>query len=128
MRRQRPGALSGNGLAPGARGEAIAARYLEREGYRVLERNFRTRRGEIDIVAQSEGRLVFVEVKSWRVLGAAELGRSVGPRKQSRIRAASRAYLMLHPELEGRQVGYDVVFLSSEGGRLQHYQNAFDGV
>jgi len=112
----------------GARGEELAARYLENRGYRVLDRNFRTRRGEIDIVAQAGDRVVFVEVKHWKVLGVEALEQSLGGRKQSRIRAASRAYLMRHPELEACRIGYDVVFLGAEGSRLRHYRNAFDGV
>ena len=112
----------------GARGEELAARYLESEGYRVLDRNFRTRRGEIDIVAQAGDRVVFVEVKHWKVLGVEALEQSVGARKQSRIRAASRAYLMRHPELEARRISYDVVFLGADGTRPRHYRNAFDGV
>jgi|SRR3989344_4508978 len=48
----------------GAVGEQVASRYLERKGYKVLDRNYRKKWGEIDIVAEKEGRIFFVEVKS----------------------------------------------------------------
>ena len=47
----------------GARGEALAADYLEKNGYRILDRNYRCRMGEIDLVARKENTLAFVEVK-----------------------------------------------------------------
>jgi len=49
----------------GAEGEALAAGYLEKEGWTVLSRNWRTRRGEIDIIALEADTLVFIEVKTW---------------------------------------------------------------
>jgi putative endonuclease len=112
----------------GTTGEERAARYLESLGYRVLERNFRTRRGEIDIVAQNRERVVFVEVKNWSSFGPEQLERSIDFRKRGRIRTASRTYLMRHPELRDRRVGYDVILCSPAAGSPTHYENAFDGV
>lgn len=48
----------------GAEGEAVAANYLEQNGYRILTRNFRTRSGEIDIIAENNKTIIFVEVKT----------------------------------------------------------------
>ena len=112
----------------GREGEERAARYLREAGYEVLERNFRTRRGEIDIVARNAERVVFVEVKSWNSVGVEHLGQAIDHRKRERIRGASRTYLMRHPELQERRVGYDVIFFPGDGRRPLHYENAFNGV
>jgi putative endonuclease len=112
----------------GRAGEERAARFLESLGYQILQRNFRTRRGEIDIVAQNGDRVAFVEVKSWNRFGPDQLGRSIDARKRGRIRSTSRAYLLRHPELQERRVGYDVILCSPGADAPRHYENAFDGV
>lgn len=78
-------------------GEDIAAAHLAQHGYAIIARNFRTRLGEIDLIAQSEHCLVFVEVKLRKVgarVGGAE---SVTPAKQAKLRLAAEAYLQQHP-------------------------------
>lgn len=78
----------------GDRGESIIAAYLRRQGYKVLETQFRTRRGEIDIIARSpEGILCFVEVKTRKDAEFAKAREFVTPAKQRRIRAAAQFYL-----------------------------------
>jgi putative endonuclease len=77
----------------GARAEALAADYLTRQGLAIGARNFRTRFGEIDLIARDGRTLVFVEVRmrrSGRFGGAAE---SITARKRDRIVAAARGYL-----------------------------------
>ena len=79
--------------AAGGEAEDRAARFLARQGLAILARNYRTRLGEIDLVARDGDTLVFVEVRlrtSRACGGAAE---SVGSRKQRRIAAAARQYL-----------------------------------
>ena len=75
--------------AAGGEAESQAARFLERQGLRIVTRNYRTRQGEIDLVAQDGDVLVFVEVRlrSGGYFGGAAA--SVTPRKQSRIIAAA---------------------------------------
>ena len=78
----------------GDRGEERAARFLARRGLRIVERNYRTRMGEIDLVALDGPVLVFVEV---RMRSAARFGggaESVDSRKRARLVAAARHYLM----------------------------------
>lgn len=78
----------------GADAEDRAARFLEAQGLRIVARNYRTRQGEIDLIAQDGATLVFVEVRlraSERFGGA--LG-SIDARKRARIEAAARHYLM----------------------------------
>jgi putative endonuclease len=77
----------------GARAEALAAAYLERQGLAIVARNFRTRLGEIDVIARDGPVLVFVEVRmrrSARFGGAAE---SITATKQARLVAAANVYL-----------------------------------
>ena len=79
--------------AAGGAAEEAAARFLERNGLAIVARNYRTRLGEIDLVARDGATLVFVEVRmrsSERFGGGAE---SIGWRKRSRIVAAARQYL-----------------------------------
>ncbi|MCL2445774.1 MAG: YraN family protein [Oscillospiraceae bacterium] len=82
--------------ARGNFGEDIAAAHLAQHGYAIIARNFRTRLGEIDLIAQNEHCLVFVEVKLRKVgarVGGAE---SVTPAKQRKLHAAAEAYLQHH--------------------------------
>ena len=88
---------------PGQRGagaEQAAAAYLQRQGLRILARNYRTARGEIDIIADDDGTLVFVEVRmrSGRAFGGAE--ESIDRRKRQRILAAARHFLASGPSAE----------------------------
>lgn len=79
----------------GDRGESIVAAYLRRRRYTILEEQFRTRRGEIDLIARSpEGILCFIEVKTRKDDNFAAAREFVTSAKQQRIRAAAQAYLM----------------------------------
>jgi putative endonuclease len=80
----------------GAKGEALARRHLEARGYTLLDANFRTRHGELDLVAADPGHLVFCEVKT-RVLSGppGELGplAAIGARKRRQVRSMAREWL-----------------------------------
>ena len=107
----------------GARAEELCADLLRKAGLRVVARNWRCRHGEIDLVAEEGGTLVFAEVRyrrDQRFGGAAE---SVTSAKQSRLIAAARLYLMRRPEVDCR---FDVLLLDSlETGRIRWIRNAF---
>ena len=107
----------------GARAEDLCAELLRKAGLRVLARNWRCRHGEIDLVAEEGGTLVFAEVRyrrDERFGGAAE---SVTTAKQSRLIAAARLYLMRRPDAECR---FDVLLLDSlEADRISWIRNAF---
>jgi putative endonuclease len=79
--------------AAGGRAEDAAARLLARHGLEVIARNYRTRLGEIDLIARDGATLVFVEVRLRASAGFGGAAGSVGPRKQRRIAAAARQYL-----------------------------------
>jgi putative endonuclease len=107
----------------GVRAEELCAELLQRAGLRVLARNWRCRHGEIDLVAEEKGTLVFAEVryrKDARFGGAAE---SVTAAKRARLVAAARFYLLRRPEAVCR---FDVLLLDAlEAGRIQWIRNAF---
>jgi putative endonuclease len=110
----------------GAEGEKAAAAYLEAQGWCVLERNFRTRLGEIDIIARRADQLAFVEVKSWRSVPPEDLARSIGPRKRGRISRAARLFLSRRPDLADAHLRFDLVFLGGEGSGIEHVEGAFN--
>ena len=107
----------------GARAEELCAELLRGAGLRVLARNWRCRHGEIDLVAEEGGTLVFAEVRlrsDTRYGGAAE---SVTAAKRARIVAAARLYLSRRPDANCR---FDVLTLDAlEASRIQWIRNAF---
>ena len=112
----------------GALGEVYAARYLRDRRYTILSANYRTRLGEIDIVAEKDDILIFVEVKTRSEGMIALPAESVGTEKQRRIAMAAAQYL--HGEKPGRISRFDVieVYLDAHGSLsdIRHIQNAFD--
>lgn len=77
----------------GRKGEELAAAYLERNGYRILARNWRCPRGEIDIIARDGNELVFVEVKTRRSPHFGPPAGAVDTAKQERLRLLARHYI-----------------------------------
>jgi putative endonuclease len=108
--------MAQRGPAPGVLGaaaEAWAAAWLEQQGARVVLRNFRRRRGELDLVIEHGGALAIVEVRfreSDRFGGAAA---SVGPTKQRRLILAAQQLLQSRPDLARWPVRFDVLALRS---------------
>jgi putative endonuclease len=117
----------------GAAGEQEAAEFLVEKGWTILERNFRWKGGEIDIIAEKGDVVAFVEVKAWQTLPQGELEHSVDLRKQGRIVRAARLYLSRKPRLSERHLRFDVIFLALAGtgiratARIEHIENAFGG-
>jgi putative endonuclease len=119
----------------GRRGEEVAAALLERLGYEVLERNFRIREGEIDLVASRHGTLVFCEVKALvsrpggPSAGPASPLEAVGPAKRAQVRRVARGWLAARGGAAARDLRFDVigVTLSPLGGvlALEHVEGAF---
>jgi putative endonuclease len=112
--------------ARGTEGEDLAAVYLERQGYRIRNRNYRFGRGEIDIVAEDGETLVFVEVKARRSdsYGAPEEAVTVHKRRQ--IRKIAGGYLF-EKRISDRECRFDVIAVEYVGGKpvLRHIQHAF---
>jgi putative endonuclease len=107
----------------GVSAESRAAAYLTGRGYAIAARRFKSRVGEVDIVARRGGELVFVEVKARTRLDDAAL--SVTPRQQKRIVAAAEAWLADHPDDGLRDIRFDVI-LVARNGTTEHITAAFD--
>lgn len=123
--------MSESRIALGKRGEELAAAYLERVGYRIVERNCRLSVGELDIVAVERGTLVFVEVKTRRGLGFGSPLEAVTPRKQRQISRAAQEYLG-RGKLHGKPSRFDVVAVllaqdegSAPSAEIELIRNAF---
>ena len=108
----------------GADGEAIAARFLRRSGFRILARNVRTRGGEIDIVAETGHTLCFVEVRARTRDAFGTPSETVTQAKQKRLIRAASAYLQSIPRGNERFCRFDVVAVGP-GGVVEHLVNAF---
>ncbi len=76
----------------GQRGESVAAVFLEQQGFRILERNFRTRFGEIDLIAEQHGHIHIVEVKTARSAHAGDPLDWITPRKQAQLVRMAQAF------------------------------------
>ena len=113
--------------APAAwqRGEQLAAAYFRGLGYRVIARNFRTRRAEVDIVVESDDELVFVEVKRWRRTPSAALEHAIDLRKRTRITGAARSFVAHRPRFRNHRCRFDVVLVRGAGPPF-HLRGAFE--
>lgn len=109
----------------GARYEQIAGRYLECQGYEILEYNYRGKHGEVDIVAKHEGYLVFVEVKYRRNDDKGYPLEAVALAKQRTICKCAVCYIR-EQHMEQMPVRFDVVGIM--GNRIRVIPNAFDFV
>jgi len=110
----------------GKEGEDRAARFLSKQGYKILERNYRTRTGEIDLIALHQGTVAFVEVKTRtnNAFGAPEL--AVTPQKQRRMVKAALGYIK-YKKLHQVPCRFDVVAISAGAEQeMELIQNAFE--
>ncbi len=129
-----PPAFLAKWLAPkslGRQGEAAAARYLKRLGYKIVARSRRSRLGEMDIVAVDGRTVVFVEVKTRRSHSAGHPAEAVDDKKQARLTRIALAFLKGHGLLE-HSARFDVVAITWPAGTrrptIEHYKNAFEAV
>ncbi len=83
----------------GAWGEGVVRRHLVDHGYRIIETNFRCARGEIDIIAEKDGCLAFLEVRTKSNLNMGTPEESITPAKRLRLVNLANIYLQAHPEL-----------------------------
>lgn len=110
----------------GRRGEEVAVAYLRRKGYLILERNYRTRQGEIDVIARRRGTLVFVEVKTARSLSFGFPQYWVDRRKRAHLIRVATAY-MLEKSAGEANCRFDVIAIIVDGkkSKLTHIVDAF---
>ena len=107
-------------------GEEEAARYLCRQGMKIIARNLRTPLGEIDLVVRDRQTLAFVEVKTRRTLAFGSPQEAVGPRKQRQIIRSAQWYLA-SGQGQGLQPRFDVLAVSpgAAGAEIEYIPDAF---
>ena len=113
----------------GTQGEQAAERYLRRQRYAIIVRNYRCRAGEVDLIALDQRTVVFVEVKTRTHEGFGSPLEAVNRRKQRQIRRAALYYLTAN-RLQDRHARFDVVGVWWEGGSMhcELVKNAFEMV
>jgi len=110
----------------GKTGEDLAARYLEKNGLKIIERNYRFERGEIDIIAEEGDELVFVEVKARRSNTYGSPEDAVTEKKQKQIYAVADGYLF-ERDINNRPIRFDVVAIEFKNGctEIRHIRDSF---
>ena len=109
-------------IREGSLGEELAVKALKREGYKILERNHRTRFGEIDVIAEEGGALVFIEVKKRNSDRFGDALSAITRTKQRHMVKAALWYLKRHKCFDKR-MRFDAVGL--DGNRVKIVRNAF---
>lgn len=95
-------------ISLGSFGEEMAVNFLKRKGYSILEKNFKCRIGEIDVIAEKENRIHFIEVKTRTNHIFGTPAESVGKKKMEKIRKVAAVYLLCNKK-QNYQVQFDVV-------------------
>ena len=110
----------------GNRGEEIAARYLEEQGYRILTRNYRSRYGEVDIICTYKQMIVFVEVKTRTSTSFGSPEESITRSKREHIRKVALIYLKSYPH-PFKEMRFDVIGILMNGNEpsINHLVAAF---
>jgi len=112
-----------NSAVRGKKGEEQAAAALEASGMEIIAKNYRSKYGEIDIVALSEGTVVFIEVKAWSAFGIEDLRYSLDGRKQRKIIKTAKFFLSENREYSRMAIRFDVVFVKNNS--ITHLASAF---
>lgn len=109
----------------GKKGEDLAVEFLERDGYRVLHRNFRYKKSEIDIICSREGLLIFVEVKSRSSKAFGQPETFVSKSQEQSILQAAEAYVLAENWQE--DIRFDIIAIYKKEGvqEIEHFQDAF---
>ena len=109
----------------GDTGEVIAAKYLESHGYVIIERNYHSRYGEIDIIAAKGEYLIFVEVKYRKSNLYGEPSAAVDYRKQEKIKKTALQYIC-ESEAADKDIRFDIIEVTGTGElTINHIENAF---
>ena len=116
-----------NNKVTGNRGEDLATEYLQKKGYKIIERNFRTRFGEIDIVCRDGQTLVFVEVKTKIGHDFGEPEEMVNKSKISKVKRMGEVYLQDKGINVGCRVDVVAIVMENNGSveKLEHYQAVY---
>ena len=125
--------MSNKNIELGARGEALAVKHLKRLGYRIVEQNYRVRAGEIDIIAEQDGTLVFIEVKTRTDTLFGPPFEAITASKKVSLSKVALEYMSRH-NCHDRPARFDVIgvqFAAADsaaqpGVQIELIENAFD--
>ena len=114
----------------GKKGEAIAAEWLEQNGYSILARNWRNRTGEIDIIAREKDCIVFAEVKTLLHTNTEDLDIIINKKKQAKICQTAKHFLANNRKYNTMYIRFDVIILQSnpfltQPPEIVHLKDAF---
>ena len=110
----------------GKKGEIIAANYLKKQKYKILEMNYKNKIGEIDIIAKDKDYLVFVEVKTRISSAFGDQLEEIDEEKQFKIRNVATMYLMKNKLLDKVPIRFDAIaILGDTDHEIRHIQDAF---
>lgn len=110
----------------GSKGEDLAAEFLKEKGYRIVTKNFKTSIGEIDIIAEDKGTLVFVEVKTRNNTSYGYPFEAVNYRKKEKIKKVALCYLKNCKKVMPAR--FDVLSIEMDGdkAKIEHIADAFE--
>ncbi len=118
--------MPNSNIQKGKEGENRAENYLKEQGYRILYRNWRTRRGEIDIIAEKDGTLVFAEVKTLPASTLETVERVLGGIKQKKIIETAKCFLLENRQYSNSYIRFDVLIVDVPFySPVYHIKNAF---
>ena len=112
-------------VAKGKNGETLAAASLEAAGMEIIARNYRSKFGEVDIIALCNETIVFVEVKSWVTLGQEDLQYSLDLRKQQKIIKTAKYFIFENRKYSNMTIRFDVILVKFNGSQITHLASAF---
>ncbi len=112
----------------GNKGEKLAAKFLKRKGYKIIQRNYKCKLGEIDIIAEQDRTIVFVEVKTRRTQEFGPPQNAITAAKRSQISKVALFYIR-EKKFVDQSCRFDVIGITfspeSRKPRIEHIENAF---
>jgi putative endonuclease len=114
-------------LQSGESAESLAWAFLEKRGFKLIQKNFRTKVGEIDLIMKQKSCLVFIEVRYRKNQDFGGAAASITASKQTRIRKTALIFLQQNPGLDYKECRFDVIAISGIGDNteIQWIDNAF---
>ncbi|MCL2265806.1 MAG: YraN family protein [Treponema sp.] len=107
----------------GKKGEDLAVDSLKTDGMEIITRNYRSKYGEVDIIAVENETIVFVEVKAWSVFGQEDLQYSIDIKKQRKIIKTAKFFLLENRKYSNMSIRFDVIFVKNN--TINHLASAF---
>lgn len=113
-----------NNIQKGRLGEEIALKYIVSKGGKIIEKNYKTKIGEIDLIAKLNGEIVFVEVKSRSNINYGYPSEAVNYKKRKKITTVAKFYI-LDNSLQNISIRFDVIEVYLSDRKINHIVNAF---